>query len=133
MQVVRFRPEVADDLRDATAWYEAKRSGLGDEFLREYWSAVERLAKQPFAYAVTEVGLRACRLARFPYVIHYRSSETKCWWTRYTCMARSELGRVDRRPHDSAKRERRRKHLLVCAMRESSQVTVEMDKRPAFF
>ena len=75
MQVVRFRPEVADDLRDATAWYEAKRSGLGDEFLREYWSAVERITNQPFAYAVSELGLRACRLARFPYVVHYRCAE----------------------------------------------------------
>ena len=75
MLVVRFRPEVADDLRDAIAWYDEKRPGLGDEFVTEFWSALERLANHPLTYAVTETGLRACRIARFPYVVHYRCSD----------------------------------------------------------
>ncbi len=75
MPLIRFRPEVADDLRTAVDWYEAKRTGLGDEFLGEYWSAIDRIIDQPQGYGLVHAGLRACRLSRFPYVIHYRCSE----------------------------------------------------------
>ncbi len=75
MPIIRFRPEVADDLRNAGAWYDAKRTGLGDEFLGEYWSAIDRIMARPLAYGLAHAGLRACRLSRFPYVIHYRCSE----------------------------------------------------------
>jgi hypothetical protein len=33
MTVLRFRGEVADDLSSAWDWYEARKPGLGDEFL----------------------------------------------------------------------------------------------------
>ena len=52
MWAIRFRPEVADDLRNVVNWYDAKTSGWGDEFLGEYWSAIERLTNQPFAYGI---------------------------------------------------------------------------------
>ncbi len=66
---------MADDLRGAVDWYDGKRIGLGDEFLVEYWSAIERITDQPLAYGVRQTGLRACRLARFPYMVHYRCDE----------------------------------------------------------
>jgi hypothetical protein len=62
-------------LDNAIDWYDEKRTGLGDEFAHEYWAAIERIENQPLTYAVNETGLRACRLARFPYVVHYRCSE----------------------------------------------------------
>ena len=77
MRVIRFRPDVADDLGNAIERYDNKRTGLGDEFADEYWAANERIENQPLAYAVNETGLRACRLARFPYVVHYRCSEVE--------------------------------------------------------
>jgi hypothetical protein len=61
MPIIRFRPEVADDLRNAVEWYNAKKTGLGDEFLGEYWSAIERIMNQPLAYGVGQTGLRAWR------------------------------------------------------------------------
>jgi hypothetical protein len=75
MRDIQFRPEVADDLRHAVDWYDAKRTGLGNEFLAKYWLAIERLTYHPLAYGVTHAGLRDCRLARFPYVVHYRCNE----------------------------------------------------------
>lgn len=72
MNLVRFRPQVADDLRDAADWYEEKRSGLGDEFLAEFWLAIDSITDRPLSFAVASTGLRACRLARFPYVVHFR-------------------------------------------------------------
>ncbi len=75
MPIVRFRPEVADDLCEAIEWYDSKRIGLGVEFVAQYWSAIERISSHPLAYAVTQTGLRACRLGRFPYVIHFRCND----------------------------------------------------------
>jgi plasmid stabilization system protein ParE len=75
MLVVRYRPEVADDLRDAADWYEQKRSGLGDEFLAEFWLAIDDVIDRPLSFAVRSTGLRACRIARFPYIIHFRFAE----------------------------------------------------------
>lgn len=96
MRVVRFRAEVADDLRDAIDWYDDKRNGLGGEFAAEYWSAIERITNQPLAYAVTETGLRACRLARFPYVIHYRRSEAELLIVAVMFGGRDTSGWIDR-------------------------------------
>lgn len=75
MPLVRYRPEVADDLRGAADWYQGKRTRLGEEFIAEYWLAIDRISDRPLSFAVTSTGLRACRLSRFPYVIHFRYSD----------------------------------------------------------
>lgn len=72
MPVVRYRSEVADDLRDAAGWYDNKRAGLGDEFLTAFWSAIDAATDRPLSFPITQTGLRACRLRRFPYVVHFR-------------------------------------------------------------
>jgi hypothetical protein len=45
---LRFRREVAVDLRAARSWYEARREGLGDEFML----AVDRLLDNRVVLAV---------------------------------------------------------------------------------
>ena len=75
MLVVRYRPEVADDLRDAVVWYDEKRPGLGDAFLSAFWLAVDEMMKRPLSFGIASTGLRACRLTRFPYVIHFRHDQ----------------------------------------------------------
>ena len=72
MRIVRYRPEVADDLRNAAGWYDDKRVGLGDDFLTAFWSAIDAVTDRPLSFAITSTGLRACRLSRFPYVVHFR-------------------------------------------------------------
>jgi plasmid stabilization system protein ParE len=75
MRTIRFRPEVAVDLREAAEWYNEKRDGLGDEFLDEFWSAVDTIGDRPLSFGIASTGLRACRLARFPYVVHFRCGD----------------------------------------------------------
>ena len=69
---LRFRPEVAQDLRGARDWYESRVAGLGTEFMAEFWAATDRLIERPLSFAASSSGLRTCRLRRFSYLIHFR-------------------------------------------------------------
>ena len=66
-----YRPEVEDDIVDATLWYEDKLDGLGDEFIAEYLAAIRRIRDNPLLFAIAANGLRPCRLKRFSYIIHF--------------------------------------------------------------
>lgn len=70
-----YRPEVTDDVIEAVAWFDDKRTGLADEFLFEYITAIERIRDNPLAFAVAENGLRPCRVKRFSYLIHFEVVE----------------------------------------------------------
>lgn len=96
MRIARFRPEVAGDLSEAIDWYDSRRSGLGEEFVSEYWSTIDRITAHPFAYAINETGLRACRLGRFPYVVHYRFSEAELLIVAVMFGGRDTSGWIDR-------------------------------------
>lgn len=71
-RTIRFRPQVADDLQQTAAWYEERRSGLGDEFLDEFDNAINKLQRLPRGYTADDLGIRACRFGKFPYVIFFR-------------------------------------------------------------
>jgi toxin ParE1/3/4 len=44
---VEFRPEVEHDIGEAAAWYEARRPGLGAEFVEEVVRVWHALAENP--------------------------------------------------------------------------------------
>ena len=69
---VRFLEAARDDLRDAVAFYEAERPGLGAELVKEVRSAVERITKLPEAWQPLSPNTRRCRTQRFPYGVIYR-------------------------------------------------------------
>jgi plasmid stabilization system protein ParE len=71
------QPEAETDLDGAFRWYEARRIGLGDEFLQELAHAFQRVAKQPSRYAIVHRGTRRALLRRFPYVVLYVARERK--------------------------------------------------------
>jgi hypothetical protein len=47
---VRFAPEVPDELAEAVVWYEAKRQGLGEEFLDEIRATLPLLGSRPRSF-----------------------------------------------------------------------------------
>ena len=55
----------------AAAYYDAQRSGLGDEFLDEISLVVQRIKLSPTAIGPDGGDLRARLLARFPYALIY--------------------------------------------------------------
>ncbi|MFN7733555.1 MAG: type II toxin-antitoxin system RelE/ParE family toxin [Pirellula sp.] len=65
------RPQVEDDLVEASLWYDRKQSGLGDQFLEEYVAAIYRILENPLSFTVAANRLRPCLIKRFSYIIHF--------------------------------------------------------------
>jgi toxin ParE1/3/4 len=66
------RPEAEQDLVEARDWYEARRIGLGEEFLLAVEEVLGRVLESPESYPVVYRGVRWARLRRFPYLVYYR-------------------------------------------------------------
>jgi len=69
---VVFRRAPWDELEEAVAWYEDRRRGLGDEFLKEIEEAIERSADHPERNPVVIGDVRRTVLRRFPYAVYFR-------------------------------------------------------------
>ncbi len=69
---LRIRPAAAADIEDAYQWYQARRPGLGGEFLQSVSSVLEAMAQQPESFPVVYRDLRRALLRRFPYGVFYR-------------------------------------------------------------
>jgi len=69
---IRFRSEAASDVALARAWYDAQRSGLGDEFVEALEHLIDLISDLPEAFPEIAVGLRRALLGRFPYAVYYR-------------------------------------------------------------
>jgi toxin ParE2 len=68
---VRFLEVAEIELDQAVHWYESQAPGLGESFLIEVLSAIERVSLYPEAWHSFGEGLRRCRLNRFPYGLIY--------------------------------------------------------------
>jgi toxin ParE1/3/4 len=66
------RPQAEHDLSSARDWYEAKRAGLGHEFLDEVAVALSEMERDPQAPRFYYRNFRRRLLRRFPYKIFYQ-------------------------------------------------------------
>jgi hypothetical protein len=64
------RPQVEDDLVEASLWYDKKQIGLGDQFLAEYEAAIYSILENPWLFSIAANGLRPCLIKRFSYIIY---------------------------------------------------------------
>ena len=62
-----LRPAAAADVEDAWRWYEARREGLGDEFLEVVLATLESIHAHPESAPVVHRDIRRQLLRRFPY------------------------------------------------------------------
>lgn len=74
MSRLRFRKEVEADLKQARRFYEARRTGLGDELVGAVRTLVARIARVPLEFPVVHRGIRRALLRRFPYAVYFRSN-----------------------------------------------------------
>ena len=72
---VRFTPLADTDVAETYAWYEAARSGLGEDFLRDLQRALDFVVAYPQGCPDVHRGLRRALLHRFPYSLYYRLME----------------------------------------------------------
>jgi len=69
---VVIRPKAEADLREAQAWYNLRRPGLGDDLLDEVKRAIGFLAERPERRPIYYNGFRRLVTQRFPYKLFYR-------------------------------------------------------------
>jgi toxin ParE1/3/4 len=67
-----LRPEAAADVEEACRWYEARRQGLGDEFLEVVGEALEFIGAHHESAPIVHRDARRQLLRRFPHGIFYR-------------------------------------------------------------
>ena len=69
--VLSLRDEATADLEAAAEWYEARRAGLGGEFLRTVRALLAGIARDPRLFPVVRSEVRRARVRRFPYVVYF--------------------------------------------------------------
>ena len=69
---VLFRQAANREFEDAAAWYEERRVGLGEEFIREIDDAVVRAATAPERFPVVFNDVRRTVARRFPFAVYFR-------------------------------------------------------------
>jgi len=70
-----FHPEARLDYREAAAFYDARRAGLGAAFTLEVEAAIDRILQSPTSWRVVKQDVRRCLTHTFPYGIFYTIEE----------------------------------------------------------
>ena len=76
MTSLRLAPETLDELADAALWYEARRGGLGREFLDAIEALLPIIARRPRSFPRLAdfddpLEVRRALVGRFPFAIVY--------------------------------------------------------------
>ncbi len=71
MNVVLFHAEMADDLNEASRWYERQKRGLGRRFRDAFDETLDRVVASPLRFSPVGAEMRCARLKKFPYGIFY--------------------------------------------------------------
>lgn len=74
---IRFLDVAQEEFDDAVEYYNAQSPGLGDEFLLEVLSTLERVRQFPNAWHPYTENSRRCQTRRFPYGVAYQILESE--------------------------------------------------------
>lgn len=67
-----FHPDAENELNEAIAYYNGCQNGLGLEFAKEVYLAIQNILSFPRAWASFSANTRRCLTNRFPYGIIYQ-------------------------------------------------------------
>ncbi len=68
---LKIRPLAFFDLDEAVKWYNYQKPGLGNVFLMEVNTSIEKLKNNPFTFRIIYDPVRRMVLKKFPYKILY--------------------------------------------------------------
>jgi len=71
---IRYVDAADAEFRDAIAYYNQQRPGLGFEFSDEVKAAIARIQNYPLAWTPLSKRTRRAQVYRFPYSIYLRSA-----------------------------------------------------------
>ena len=72
-----LRKEAAADLVEAVEWYDARRGGLGGDFLGAVRAVFTAVEESPERFPIVRGDIRRAPLRRFPYAIFYFLEEDR--------------------------------------------------------
>lgn len=67
--IIRIRPVAFLDIEEGIRWYNFQKQGLGNSFLAEANTFIEKLKFNPFAFSIISDPVRRMTLKKFPYKI----------------------------------------------------------------
>jgi len=67
-----FRRAAKSEFEHAALWYDEKRPGLGEEFIREIDEALAKAAAAPQRHPVVFHDIRRAVARRFPFTVYFR-------------------------------------------------------------
>ncbi|MBF0507000.1 MAG: type II toxin-antitoxin system RelE/ParE family toxin [Nitrospirae bacterium] len=68
---LQFLSEIEEDAISGYMWYEAKSTGLGEDFLRMFYASANEIAWNPLLHPKVYQDFRRRLLRRFPYAIYF--------------------------------------------------------------
>jgi toxin ParE1/3/4 len=66
-----FRRPASEEMREAVAWYNTRKAGLGREFRLAVHHVIQGILVYPERWPVYCRSVRRAVVARFPYVVYY--------------------------------------------------------------
>lgn len=96
MKAVRFNPEAALELLEATFWYEDERAGLGDLLKAELIDTIDRVAAMPQSFPIGFGSSRRALLRRFPNAVYFEDHEDEIVVFAFCHLHRDHSGLSDR-------------------------------------
>ncbi len=96
---LRVAPEAEQELAEAAEWYEARRPGLGIDFVAIMDRELEEIVAAPLAHALwrSDRVYRRRVVRRFPYVIFFRAAQDEVVVVAFAHTTTPRSGRPRRR------------------------------------
>lgn len=67
-----FHEAAQAELADSAAWYERRQSGVGEQFIRAVFDAIQLIRTNPLTWRKIQGDVRWLRVHRFPFAVIYR-------------------------------------------------------------
>lgn len=72
---LEIRNEADAEIFEAYNWYESQKAGLGDRFINEFESVLQKITTTPHHYKIAKSIFRQASLKSFPFVIYFEIAD----------------------------------------------------------